>query len=90
LRAFLDRSQLHSEQGATFEYEVQFASQTDQRLCVKMHIDGPIALLQAPPEVIPIDANGLGYFGGKIRAALVTPGAVVPFDLIPHIQVCGK
>jgi hypothetical protein len=90
LRAFLDHSQLHSNQGATFEYEVQFVSSTNQALCVEMHVDGPIVLLQAPPEVIAIDANGLGRFGGKIRATQVTPGVSVPFNINPHIHVCGN
>jgi hypothetical protein len=90
LRASLDHSQLHSNQGASFEYEVQFASTTNQSLCVEMHIDGPIVLLQAPPEVIVIDAGGLGHFGGKIRATQVTPGVAVPFNINPHIHVCGN
>jgi hypothetical protein len=89
-RAFLDRSQLHSNQGATFEYEVQFAAPGQEKLCVEMHVAGPVVLVQAPAQVIPIDANGMGKFGGKIRATQVTPGAVVPFDLSPHIHVCGK
>jgi hypothetical protein len=55
-----------------------------------MHVDGPIVLLQAPPEVIAIDAGGLGHFGGKIRATQVTPGVAVPFNINPHIHVCGN
>ena len=90
VRAFLDRSQLHSNQGATFEYDVQFASPSGEKLCVEMHVAGPIVLVQAPAEVIPVDASGLGKFSGKIRATQVTPGAVVPFDLSPHIHLCGK
>jgi hypothetical protein len=89
VRAFLDRSQLHSNQGATFEYDVQFAAPSGQKLCVEMHVAGPIVLVQAPAETIAIDANGLGKFGGKIRAVQVTAGAVVPFDLSPNIHVCG-
>ena len=90
IRAFLDRSQLHSNQGATFEYDVQFAAPAGEKLCVEMHVAGPIVLVQAPAEIIAIDASGLGKFGGKIRATQVTPGATVPFDLSPHIHVCGK
>jgi len=90
VRAFLDRSQLHSEQGATFEYDVQFLAQPGQQLCVKMRVAGPVRLVQEPPAVIPIDANGIGKFGGKIRAEGVTPGAAVPFDLNADIRVCGK
>jgi len=90
VRAFLDRSQLHSNQGATFEYDVQFSSPAGEKLCVDMHVAGPIVLVQAPTEVIPIDANGLGKFGGKIRAVQVTAGAVVPFDLSPNIHTCNK
>jgi hypothetical protein len=88
VRAFLDRSQLHSDQGATFEYDVQFDSQTGEKLCVEMHVAGPIVLVKAPPAVIPIDASGLGKFGGKIRATPVAPGSTVPFDLSPDIHVC--
>jgi hypothetical protein len=55
-----------------------------------MRILGPIALVQAPPLVIPIDAAGLGRFSGKVRATQVTPGVAVPFDIAPHIHVCGK
>jgi hypothetical protein len=55
-----------------------------------MHIAGPIVLTQAPAQVIPVNADGLGKFSGKIRATQVTPGATVPFDLTPHIRVCGK
>jgi hypothetical protein len=90
IRAFLDRSQLHSNQGATFEYDIQFAAPSGQQLCVEMHIAGPIVLTQAPAQVIPVNADGLGKFSGKIRATQVTPGATVPFDLTPHIHVCGK
>jgi len=90
VRAFLDRSQLHSNQGATFEYDVQFSSPSGEKLCVEMHVAGPIVLVQAPTEVIPIDANGLGKFGGKIRAVQVNAGAVVPFDLSPNIHTCNK
>src|SRR5260370_42166365 len=60
VRAFLDRSQLHSDQGATFEYDVQFDSQAGEKLCVQMHVAGPIVLVKAPPAVIPIDGGGLG------------------------------
>jgi hypothetical protein len=88
VRAFLDRSQLHSNQGATFEYDVQFAPQAGESLCVKMHVAGPVELVQAPPLVIPIDANGLGKFSGKIRAVQVAPGTAVPFDLSPRISLC--
>jgi hypothetical protein len=90
LRAFIDRAQLHSNQGATFEYDVQFAPETGQSLCVEMHIAGPIVLMQPPAPVISIDANGLGRFGGKIRATQVTPGAAVPFDITPNIHICSK
>ncbi|HEY5027596.1 MAG TPA: hypothetical protein VIK39_04245 [Candidatus Angelobacter sp.] len=90
IRAFLDRAQLRSNQGATFEYDVQFAAPSGQQLCVEMHIAGPIVLTQAPAQVIPINADGLGKFSGKIRATQVTPGATVPFDLTPHIRVCVK
>jgi hypothetical protein len=90
IRAFLDRAQLRSNQGATFEYDVQFAALSGQQLCVEMHIAGPIVLTQAPAQFIPVNADGLGKFSGKIRATQVTPGATVPFDLTPHIRVCGK
>lgn len=91
IRAFLDRSELHTNQGARFEYDVQFqAGGTGQQLCVQMHIAGPIVLTQAPPEVIPFDANGLGRFSGRIRALPVAPGSTVPFDLGPTIHVCGS
>ncbi len=89
IRAFLDHSQLHSDQGARFEYDVQFAAASGQRLCVQMHTLGPIVMVQAPAQVIPIDANGLGKFGGKIRAEAVAPGTAVPFDITPDIHVCG-
>jgi hypothetical protein len=88
VRAFLDRSQLHSDQGATFEYDVLFDSQSGEKLCVEMHVAGPVVLVKAPPTVIPIDASGLGKFGGKIRAIPVAPGSTVPFDLSPDIHVC--
>jgi hypothetical protein len=88
VRAFLDRTQLHSQQGASFEYVVQFSSPAGQRLCVEMHVAGPVQLVTAPPRVIPIDANGLGKFGGTIRAVQVAPGSAVPFDLSPDIHVC--
>jgi hypothetical protein len=88
VRAFLDRTQLRSDQGATFEYDVLFSSQTGQRLCVKMHVAGPVVLVQAPPPVIPVDASGMGKFSGKIRAVQVAPGSTVPFDLSPEIHVC--
>jgi hypothetical protein len=88
VRAFLDRSQLHSDQGATFEYDVLFGSPSGEKLCVEMHVAGPIVLVKAPPTVIPIDASGLGKFVGKIRAIPVAPGSTVPFDLSPDIHVC--
>ncbi len=91
IRAFLDRAQLHSNQGAKFEYVVQFqAGGSGQQLCVQMHVAGPIVMTQAPPEVIPFDANGLGTFAGRIRALPVAPGSTVPFDLGPTIHVCGS
>jgi hypothetical protein len=89
IRAFLDHEQLHSEQGATFEYDVQFAAQAGPQLCVEMQTLGPIVMVKAPPHVIPIDASGLGRFTGKIRATPVAPGATVPFDLKPDIHACG-
>jgi hypothetical protein len=88
VRAFLDRSQLHSDQGATFEYDVLFDSPSGEKLCVEMHVAGPIVLVKAPPTVIPVDASGLGKFVGKIRAVQVAPGSTVPFDLSPDIHVC--
>jgi len=90
LRAYLDRSQLHSNQGATFEYEVQFAAQAGQNLCAEMHSAGPVVIVQQPAEVIPIDSAGLGKFSGKIRATQVVPGSTVPFELTPNIHVCGQ
>src|SRR5579864_3373520 len=89
VRAFLDHSQLRSDQGATFEYDVQFAAQSGRQLCVKMHTIGPVVMVKAPPEIIVVDASGLGRFGGKIRATPVAPGSTVPFDLTPDIHVCG-
>jgi hypothetical protein len=90
LHASLDRSQLHSNQGASFEYEVQFAAQAGQSLCVEMHAAGPVAIIQQPPETIPVDSAGLGRFGGKIRATQVVPGSAVPFELTPNIHACGQ
>jgi hypothetical protein len=89
VRAFLDRTQLHSDQGATFEYEVLFRAQPGQNLCVKMRVAGPVVLVREPSPVIAIDANGAGKFGGKIRATQVAPGSTVPFDLSPDIEVCN-
>jgi CARDB len=88
VRAFLDRSQLHTDQGATFEYDVLFLAQPGQSLCVKMRVAGPVALVKEPPPVIPIDASGKGTFSGRIRAVGVTPGSRVPFDLNADIHVC--
>ncbi|HTK95998.1 MAG TPA: IPT/TIG domain-containing protein [Terriglobales bacterium] len=90
VRAFLDRAQLRSNQGATFEYTVQFAPQAGQQLCVAMHVGGPVVLVQPPAPVIPVDASGLGKFSGRIRATQVTPGAAVPFELTPNIRECGR
>ncbi|MBZ5522354.1 MAG: hypothetical protein LAP21_08960 [Acidobacteriia bacterium] len=39
VRASLDRARLFSNEGAAFEYEVQFQSQTGQNLCVEMHFE---------------------------------------------------
>ncbi len=89
IRAFLDRSQLHSNQGAKFEYVVQFQAQTGQQLCVQMHIAGPIVLTEAPPSVIHFDSNGMGTFSGHIRATPVVPGSAVPFDISPTIHACA-
>ena len=88
IRAFLDRSQLHSDQGATFEYDVLFLAQPGQSLCVKMRVAGPVMLMNEPPPVIPVDASGIGKFSGKIRAVGVAPGSRVPFDLQADIHVC--
>jgi hypothetical protein len=90
LRASLDHSQLHSNQGASFGYEVQFAAQSGQSLCVEMHAAGPVAIVQQPTEVIPVDSSGVGRFGGKIRATQVVPGSAVPFELTPNIHACGQ
>jgi hypothetical protein len=90
VRAYLDRSQLHSDQGATFQYVVQFAPQAGQNLCVEMQVAGPVVLVKAPPEQVPINAAGLGTVSGSIRATQVTPGATVPFVLTPHFHVCGQ
>jgi hypothetical protein len=89
LRASLDHAQLHSNQGASFEYEVQFAAQGGQSLCVEMQAAGPVTIMQQPPETIPVDSAGLGKFGGKIRATQVLPGSAVPFELTPNIHACG-
>lgn len=90
VRATLDRSQLRSDQGATFEYEVQFGGQAGQNLCVEMQVGGPVVMVQPPPEIIVVDANGMGRFSGRIRATQVAPGSVVPFELTPNIHVCSQ
>jgi hypothetical protein len=89
VNARLDREQLHSHQGADFEYTAQFGDGS-VRPCVHVTVAGPIVLVQAPPEIIAVDASGLGRFSGKIRATQVSPGSAVPFDINPTITNCEK
>ena len=88
INARLDREQLHSHQGADFEYTAQFGDGS-VRPCVHVTVVGPIMLVQPPPEIIVVDANGVGRFKGKIRATQVAPGSTVPFDINPTITNCG-
>ncbi|HYX67615.1 MAG TPA: hypothetical protein VE825_00660 [Terriglobales bacterium] len=88
LSATLDRSKLRSQEGADFEYTVQFGDGS-VRACVRVSVAGPVVLVQAPPAIIAIDASGMGHFGGKIRATQVAPGSTVPFDIKPDITECG-
>jgi hypothetical protein len=88
VRATLDRSKLRSQEGADFEYTVQFGDGS-VHACVSVSVAGPVVLVQAPPSIIAIDASGMGHFGGKIRATQVAPGAALPFDIKPDITECG-
>jgi hypothetical protein len=89
VRAWLDRSKLHSNQGADFEYEVLVSPQTiPNGLCVDMSWTGPITMVQAPPTQVPVDASGHGKFGGKIRATQIAPGSSVPFDISAKFHSC--
>ncbi|HXZ29177.1 MAG TPA: hypothetical protein VEG08_14380 [Terriglobales bacterium] len=88
LNATLDRSKLRSQEGADFSYTVQFGDGS-VRACVSVSVTGPVVLVQAPPPEIPLDASGVGHFGGKIRATQVAPGAAIPFDIKPDITNCG-
>jgi hypothetical protein len=91
VRASLDRSQLHSNQGADFEYEVLVSPQTiPNGLCVEMNWTGPITMLQSPPAKVPVDASGHGKFGGKIRATQIAPGSSIPFDINAKFHSCGN
>ena len=89
INARLDREQLHSHQGADFEYTAQFGDGS-VRPCVHVTVAGPIMLVQPPPEIIAVNASGVGRFRGKIRATQVAPGSTVPFDINPTITDCGR
>jgi hypothetical protein len=89
VNARLDRAQLHSHQGADFEYTVQFGDGS-VRPCVHITVAGPIALVQPPPEIIAVDASGIGHFSGKIRATQVAPGTAVPFVIQLSVSQCGS
>ena len=89
LSATLDRSKLRSQEGADFEYTVQMGDGS-VRPCVSVSVIGPVDLVQAPPREVPVDANGIGRFGGKIRANQVAPGSAVPFDIVPDITDCRE
>ena len=89
LNATLDRSKLRSQEGAGFEYTVQFGDGS-VHACVSVSVVGPVVLVQAPPPQVPLDANGIGHFSGKIRATQVAPGSTVPFDILPAIQDCRE
>lgn len=86
--ASLDRSKLHSDEGADFEYTAQFGD-SSVHPCAHVTVAGPVMLVQAPPPQIAVDANGVGHFGGKIRATQVAPRSAVPFDIIPTIRDCN-
>jgi hypothetical protein len=87
LRASIDKSKLHSNQGADFEYEVLADAQSlPSGLCVDVKLVGPITMLRTPAARVTLDGSGHGKFGGKIRAAQVAPGSAVPFDIQPDFQ----
>ncbi len=89
LRASLDRSQLHSNQGADFTYEVLASPESvPDGLCVDIKLLGPIVMVQPPPLQVPLDPSGYGKFGGKIRATQVTPGSAIPFDIRTNFHSC--
>jgi hypothetical protein len=91
LRASIDSSKLHSNQGADFEYEVLADAQSlPSGLCVDVKLAGPITMLRAPAARVSLDGSGHGKFGGKIRAAQVAPGSAVPFDIQPDFHSCSK
>jgi hypothetical protein len=91
IRASIDSSKLHSNQGADFEYEVLADAQSlPAGLCVDVKLVGPITMLQAPKARVSLDGSGHGKFGGKIRAAQVAPGSAVPFDIQPNFYSCRK
>src|SRR5205085_8060442 len=88
--ASLDRSQLHSNQGADFRYEVQVSPESvPDGLCVEIKLVGPIVMVQAPPAQVPLDLSGRGKFAGKIRATQVTPGSAIPFDIKTNFHSCN-
>jgi hypothetical protein len=88
LSARLDRSKLRSHEGADFEYTAQFGDGSVHP-CVEVTVAGPVMLVQAPPQIIAVNASGVGKFSGKIRATQVAPGSTIPFDIVPHIHDCS-
>ncbi len=88
--ASLDRSQLRSNQGADFNYEVEFSPQWGgQALCVNVKTLGPIVLTQPPPAQLSVNGDGHSSIKGKIRATQVAPGSTVPFEIKLNVFDCA-
>jgi hypothetical protein len=88
--ASMDRSKLRSNEGADFDYEVEFSPQWGgQPLCVNVKTLGPIVLTQPPAAQLSVNGDGHSSIRGKIRATQVAPGSAVPFEIKLNVFDCA-
>ena len=89
--ASLDRTALRSNQGADFDYEIEFSPEMAGRsLCLNMKTLGPIVLTQPPPTALTLTGSGHSSVKGKIRATQVAPGSTVPFEIKLNVYDCAS
>jgi hypothetical protein len=102
VNAALDRSKLHSHEGADFKYELSFThfgpeyGQTqfgpeygNTQLCVNISTVGPITLTSSPSQTLTVNGDGHATVSGKIRATQVAPGSAVPFAIRMNVHDCA-
>ncbi len=90
IRAWLDRKALHTSEGASFGYEMDFgADAAGSNVCVSVTLGGPVRFVKAPDPQVRIGPDGRVSWGGRIQAQQIAPGTEIPFSITPAVRRCG-